>query len=141
MYFVEKLRFPCNMASQKGASVDLQMKQIREKLGLSQNRAAELLEMNPRTYGGWERQENQINVVDAVRVAELFSCTLDELAGRETLAIDYADARQAKLNTRYIQLTEEYKDAALASIEGMAMATSVAALKNEMQDNPLSSTV
>ena len=56
--------------------------QMRERAGYKQIEVAEILEMEPRTYGSYEREEREINLADAIRVADLFGCTLDELAGR-----------------------------------------------------------
>lgn len=54
--------------------------QMRERAGYKQIEVAEILEMEPRTYGSYEREEREINLADAIRVADLFGCTLDELA-------------------------------------------------------------
>lgn len=58
------------------------IKKMREIAGLSQQEAADALGETKRRYGGWEREEREINLRDAIRLAELFGCTLDELAGR-----------------------------------------------------------
>lgn len=56
------------------------IKKMRESAGLSQQDAADALGETKRRYGGWEREEREINLRDAIRLADLFGCTLDELA-------------------------------------------------------------
>ena len=59
------------------------IKKMRERAGLNQQEAADSLGITKRRYGNWEREDREINLRDAIRVAELFGCTLDELAGRQ----------------------------------------------------------
>ena len=59
------------------------IKRMRENWGRSQQEAADALGISIRRYGGWEREEREINLRDAIRLADLFECTLDELAGRD----------------------------------------------------------
>ena len=58
------------------------IRQMRDRAGLRQQEVADALGVRFATYGSWEREERQINLRDAIRLAELFGCTLDELAGR-----------------------------------------------------------
>ena len=58
------------------------IKKMRNRAGLDQKDAADALGITVRRYGGWEREEREINLRDAIRLADLFGCTLDELAGR-----------------------------------------------------------
>ena len=58
------------------------IKAIRERCGLDQQEVADSLGITKRRYGNWEREDREINLRDAIRLADLFGCTLDELAGR-----------------------------------------------------------
>lgn len=58
------------------------IKKMRNRAGLDQKDVADALGITVRRYGGWEREEREINLRDAIRLADLFGCTLDELAGR-----------------------------------------------------------
>lgn len=62
--------------------MELQMKAIRTRLGLSQKDAATLLKIPVRRYGSYEREERGLTLEDACAVADAFHVTLDELAGR-----------------------------------------------------------
>lgn len=64
------------------------IKKMRELAGLSQRDVAEDLDISIRRYGNWEREDREINLRDAIRLADLFHCTLDDLAGREWPAGD-----------------------------------------------------
>ncbi len=59
------------------------IKKMRELAGLSQQETADALSISKRRYGNWEREDREINLRDAIRLADLFHCTLDDLAGRE----------------------------------------------------------
>ena len=59
------------------------IKKMREKAGYKQQDVADKLDVTIRCYGNWEREDREINLRDAIRLADLFECSLDELAGRE----------------------------------------------------------
>ena len=59
------------------------IKKMREHAGLSQQQVADYLGIKTPRYGDWERETTTINLRDAIRIADLFQCTLDELAGRD----------------------------------------------------------
>lgn len=58
------------------------IKRAREAAGLSQQEVADALGIKKARYGDWERETTMVNLRDAVRVADLFGCTLDELVSR-----------------------------------------------------------
>lgn len=62
---------------------DLQLKRIRRERGMKQQDVASALGVSVKVYGGWERQDTEFPVSAAIEVAELFGCTLDELAGKQ----------------------------------------------------------
>ena len=59
------------------------IKKMRERKGMTQQEVADYLGIKKPRYGDWERETREINLRDAIRLADLFDCTLDELAGRE----------------------------------------------------------
>ena len=61
-----------------------QIKQMRERAGLSQQQVADVLKIRVGRYGDWERETREINLREAIKLADLFNCTLDELAGRKS---------------------------------------------------------
>ncbi len=58
------------------------IKKMRERAGLTQQEVADALDIKKARYGDWERETREVNLRDAIRIADLFRCTLDELAGR-----------------------------------------------------------
>lgn len=58
------------------------IKNMRNRTGMTQRQAAEALEVKLSCYGDWERETTTPNLKDAIKMADLFDCTLDELAGR-----------------------------------------------------------
>lgn len=75
------------------------IKKMRERAGLHQQEVADRLGVKKARYGDWERETTMINLRDAIRLADLFGCTLDELAGRpwptEGLSPDERDLVEA----------------------------------------------
>lgn len=57
-------------------------KEARRRLHLNQDDVAALVGVPSRTFGSWERGEREISAVDAMRIAEIYGCSLDYLAGR-----------------------------------------------------------
>lgn len=104
----------------------LKMKQIRVGLGLGQKDVAEKLGMPVRRYGSYERGERTLSLEDAARIADVFDCSLDELAGRDwRQASDYADPRQAELNRCWESLDPERQDRILTIAHDMEAAKSL----------------
>lgn len=81
-----------------------QIKKMRERTGMGQQEVAEALGITKRRYGGWEREEREINLRDAIHLADLFGCTLDELAGREWPRIE------ASLTPEEREILDAYRD-------------------------------
>ena len=69
--------------SEKKQGKKFQIKQMRERAGLSQQQVADELKIRVGRYGDWERETREINLRDAIKLADMFKCTLDELAGRD----------------------------------------------------------
>lgn len=89
------------------------IKKMRERKGLTQAEAAKDLSIPVRTYGGYEREEREINLRDAIRFADLFECTLDELAGRTWERPDYTDPDQCELNDCWCEIDATRRSALL----------------------------
>lgn len=56
---------------------------MREKAGLSQQEVADALGVKKGRYGDWERETREINLREAIKLADLFDCSLDDLAGHK----------------------------------------------------------
>lgn len=57
------------------------IKEMRKRAKMTQADVAEKLGLTENGYYKWEHEERDISLKDAMRLAELFDCTLDELAG------------------------------------------------------------
>lgn len=63
---------------------EFKIREMRERAGMNQQQVADALHIKKARYGDWERETTILNLKDAIALANLFSCTLDELAGRNT---------------------------------------------------------
>lgn len=59
------------------------LKEMRIRAGVTQKQAAEALGVTVQSISGYERGKREINFFDAIKLADLYGCTLDELAGRQ----------------------------------------------------------
>lgn len=57
------------------------IKQMRERAKMTQPEVAKILGVRVGRYGDWERETREINLREAIKLADIFHCTLDELAG------------------------------------------------------------
>ena len=55
----------------------------REKLGITQTQLAEMLGVTPQAVSKWENARSYPDIETLVRLAELFSTTVDRMLGRE----------------------------------------------------------
>jgi transcriptional regulator with XRE-family HTH domain len=65
----------------------LNLRQLRIDSGLSVNQMADRLSVKPDTYRKWESETNAIPLEKAWACADVFHCTLDELAGRKAVML------------------------------------------------------
>lgn len=77
------------------------LKELREARHMTQADLANSIGRTLRVISAWEREETQITLESAAIIADVFDCTLDELAGREFPLPSYSDANQARLNALY----------------------------------------
>lgn len=59
-----------------------QLNEIRNSHGMTQAKVAEAMGVSTNTYRSWENGDRMLNFEQAVALADLFACTLDDLAGR-----------------------------------------------------------
>lgn len=102
-----------------------QLQRIRKARGFKSAKAfADHIGMSKNTYTNYEQGTRSLTLDIAWKFADALECTLDELAGRDFVAKDYQDSRQAALNEDYSQLSESMKDAAASAIRGMRLSES-----------------
>lgn len=77
------------------------LKELREARHMTQSDLAVSIGRTLRVISAWEREETQITLESAAMIADVFDCTLDELAGREFPAPSFSDPRQTRLNALY----------------------------------------
>ncbi len=61
----------------------MKIKELRERLGLSQKQVAEKLNIRYGTYQNYELNRRQPDINMQIKLADFFHCSLDELVGRE----------------------------------------------------------
>lgn len=97
------------------------IKKMRERAGMDQQEVSDALGVTKRRYGGWEREEREINLRDAIRLADLFGCTLDELANH------HVERAFPSLSPEERELLDAYQSAnpqGRAAIDAVARASS-----------------
>ena len=62
--------------------------EMRVRAGMTQQNVADALGVTRSRYASWEREDRDINLDDAIRLADLFGCTLSELAGQKPPSVE-----------------------------------------------------
>lgn len=98
--------------------MEIKLKAIRKRAGLSQKDIAKQLGVDWRTYGTWERGDRMLSLAQAYRCAIVLNCTIDEIAGRMP-DNRYSDPMQEAMNRDYAALSEAGKAAAAGAVGGI----------------------
>lgn len=61
----------------------IQLREMRERAGMQQQDVAKALGVSAQSLSYWENGKRNVNLADAVKLADLYKCSLDELAGRD----------------------------------------------------------
>lgn len=101
--------------------MNIRIREIRKSRGMTQKQLAEQLGASVRQIGYWER--GNLTLEDAYRIADLFSCTLDELAGRDFPTEDFsATPEERGLVDSYRRMDEEDKPGFMSTARALAYA-------------------
>ena len=103
----------------------LQLRALRKRIGLTQEELGEKIGQTARVIGSWERGESALPIDDAARIADVFDCSLDELAGREwrpSSSASFSDPRQAELNRCWETLDPERQERMIAVAQDLELA-------------------
>lgn len=62
----------------------MSLKEIRKKLGYSQDEVAKQLGVHLTTYGKWELGQTEPDVNNLIKLSQIYRVSIDELVGAET---------------------------------------------------------
>ena len=96
------------------------LKAMRKARKMTQQDLASLIGVTKGVVGSWEREETALTLEDACAIADVFDCTLDELAGRNFPPDGFHDKRQESINRDYEGLSEDDKSAVSAMVSAFA---------------------
>lgn len=91
---------------------DDRLKKIREEMGLTQKQAAELLELNPRTYSSYENNEREPPYEIILRIANTFNVSLDLLLGmdeKRVMSREFGRKQDMQLTTSEFKIVSIYR--------------------------------
>lgn len=66
----------------------MSLKEIRKKLGYSQDEVAKNLGVHLTTYGKWELEQTEPDINNLIKLSKLFKVSVDQLIGTETETIN-----------------------------------------------------
>ena len=66
----------------------MSLKEIRKKLGYSQEEVAKKLGVHNTTYGNWELGKTEPDVNNLIKLSQIYRVSIDELVGAETEMIN-----------------------------------------------------
>ncbi len=79
---------------------------IRNGCGMTQAQVAEAMGVSTNTYRSWENGDRMLNFEQARALADLFGCSLDDLAGRDFSPAAPVDPRLERVVGAYGQAGE-----------------------------------
>lgn len=96
------------------------IKEIRLACGIKQADVAQLFNVAQATVSGWESGSREPDFDTLIKMADLFSCSVDELIGRENAPTVEADGERkvidiSKLNPANQDRVEDYISLLLAT--------------------------
>lgn len=103
--------------------MELNMKALRKKKGLTQEQIAKAIGASKRQVGAWERGENDLPMDYAVAIADLLDCTIDDMAGRVDyyfITIPEGDDDLEELAGLYRDMTDEGRKQLMIYARGLA---------------------
>ena len=109
------------------------IKELREENGISVQKLADIIGINPRTIFRWEANMSEITHGNLVALADFFGCTTDELLGRENYGTGNIEIIGEKLTSDeseilavYRALNRDGKTAFLSMVKNLATLHNVA---------------
>ncbi len=113
--------------------MEIHLKELRKRRGLSQDDMAERLGIKKSRYGTWERGERMPSLAQAYDCAVALDCSIDEIAGHD-LPQTYSDPRQAELNRCWESSTLQWQDVLLMTARDFAASSREGAERDELRE-------
>lgn len=88
----------------------LKIKELRKEKNITQSQLAEILSTTTANVSGWETEKWQPDIVNLIKMSEIFECTIDYLVGRESEnGIIYSSNNLTEDEKLYINLFRNLK--------------------------------
>lgn len=113
--------------------MNLHLKEMRRLKGYKQKELADILGIDWRTYGSWERGERGLTLENAYNCAIALGCTIDELAGMPERAPSFSEARKNALIGYYDSMNEKGRDLLVQSAKHMSADPEVRIVKDSTE--------
>ena len=86
----------------------MKIKELRQKLNLSQIEISQKLKIPQQTYCNYEIGRSEPNINTLIKMADFFNCTLDELVGSEseTINLRYLNENEAYLIKKILKMND-----------------------------------
>lgn len=103
--------------------MNIQLKKLRKRKGISQEEMAVSLGIKTSRYGTWERGERMPSLEQAYNCAVILGCTIDEICGYNPPKKTYTDPLQERLNGYYESMNEKGQSLLVESAKHMSSST------------------
>lgn len=100
----------------------MNIKSIRQSLGLTQKKTAEQLEISLPTYNHYETGRYEPDIKTLIKLADFFGCSVDYLLGHETKGIIHLDSF-SETQQKIIPLLQKLNDSQANYVLGWCSST------------------
>ena len=110
--------------------MNFRLKEMRKLKGYKQKELADILGIDWRTYGSWERGERGLTLENAYNCAIALGCTIDEIAGMPEHPASFTEPRKNALVGYYDSMNDKGRDLLVQSAKHMSADPEVRIVKD-----------
>lgn len=116
--------------NEKGALIMLYLKEIRQRIGKSQQEVADFLKMQRASYANIENNRRDPDTATILALSEYFHCSIDEIFGRNPARLPKMTEAERRAARLFSDLSEEGQEKALEYLDFLTQKGYIKTAKN-----------
>lgn len=114
----------------KGVLIMLYLKEIRQRIGKSQQEVADFLKMQRASYANIENNRRDPDTATILALSEYFHCSIDEIFGRDPARLPKMTEAERRAARLFSDLSEEGQEKALEYLDFLTQKGYIKTVKN-----------